>query len=156
MDRCSRMLVFHDVIAEDRTEQFLSVLLRELAEFEKNKGAFLADFTQEDYDDIVNGWNAKLKRSSAGEQRWGLCHCDQVIQPGRRRSSLFRIRMGAAVGVKDGKRIGYGWNRILFVGYPYFLSDTNMDSDILEYEYESDNSNSNPHSNIYSIKYINK
>ncbi|CAD6332990.1 unnamed protein product [Miscanthus lutarioriparius] len=38
---------FHDVIAEDRTEQ-------------------------EDYDDIVNGWNAKLKRSSAGEQRWGL------------------------------------------------------------------------------------
>jgi hypothetical protein len=27
---------------------------------------------QEDYDDIVNGWNAKLKRSSAGEQRWGL------------------------------------------------------------------------------------
>ncbi|XP_062232050.1 phosphoethanolamine N-methyltransferase 1 [Phragmites australis] len=63
---------FHDVIAEDRTEQFLSVLRRELAEFEKNKDTFLADFTQEDYGDIVNGWNAKLKRSSAGEQRWGL------------------------------------------------------------------------------------
>ncbi|RCV16706.1 hypothetical protein SETIT_3G159500v2 [Setaria italica] len=63
---------FHDVIAEDRTEQFLSVLRRELAEVEKNKDAFVADFTQEDYDDIVNGWNAKLKRSSAGEQRWGL------------------------------------------------------------------------------------
>ncbi|KAG2626003.1 hypothetical protein PVAP13_3KG279100 [Panicum virgatum] len=63
---------FHDVIAEDRTEQFLSVLRRELAEVEKNKEAFLADFSQEDYDDIVNGWNAKLKRSSAGEQRWGL------------------------------------------------------------------------------------
>jgi hypothetical protein len=27
---------------------------------------------QEDYDDIVNGWKAKLQRSSAGEQRWGL------------------------------------------------------------------------------------
>nr|CAB3460814.1 unnamed protein product [Digitaria exilis] len=63
---------FHDVIAEDRTEQFLSVLRRELAEVEKNKEAFVADFSQEDYDDIVNGWNAKLKRSSAGEQRWGL------------------------------------------------------------------------------------
>jgi phosphoethanolamine N-methyltransferase len=68
---------FHDVIAEDRTEQvtslseystnvdvlsspthfhprfrspdifqFLRVLRRELAEVEKNKGAFLADFTQ--------------------------------------------------------------------------------------------------------------
>lgn len=63
---------FHNVIAEDRTEQFLNVLQRELGEVEKNKDAFLADFTQEDYDDIVNGWNAKLKRSSAGEQRWGL------------------------------------------------------------------------------------
>ncbi|KAF0926541.1 hypothetical protein E2562_026029 [Oryza meyeriana var. granulata] len=63
---------FHHVIAEDRTDQFLRVLQRELAEVEKNKEAFLADFTQEDYDDIVNGWNAKLKRSSAGEQRWGL------------------------------------------------------------------------------------
>ncbi|RWW32601.1 hypothetical protein GW17_00002717, partial [Ensete ventricosum] len=27
---------------------------------------------QEDYDEIVNGWKAKLKRSSVGEQRWGL------------------------------------------------------------------------------------
>ncbi|GJM93469.1 hypothetical protein PR202_ga10027 [Eleusine coracana subsp. coracana] len=63
---------FRDVIAEDRTDQFLGILRRELAEFEKNKDSFLADFTQEDYDDIVNGWKAKLQRSSAGEQRWGL------------------------------------------------------------------------------------
>ncbi|KAM3350737.1 hypothetical protein ACQJBY_023050 [Aegilops geniculata] len=63
---------FHDVIAEDRTDQFLKVLQRELAEVEKNKDEFLADFGQEDYDDIVTGWNAKLQRSSAGEQRWGL------------------------------------------------------------------------------------
>ncbi|KAK3134922.1 hypothetical protein QOZ80_5BG0412480 [Eleusine coracana subsp. coracana] len=63
---------FHDVIAEDRTEQFLRVLARELTEVEKNKDAFLADFSQEDYDAIVDGWNAKLKRSSVGEQRWGL------------------------------------------------------------------------------------
>lgn len=63
---------FHDVIAEDRSDQFLKVLQRELAEVEKNKDEFLADFGQEDYDDIVTGWNAKLQRSSAGEQRWGL------------------------------------------------------------------------------------
>nr|CDM83854.1 unnamed protein product [Triticum aestivum] len=63
---------FHDVIAEERTDQFLKVLQRELAEVEKNKDEFLADFGQEDYDDIVTGWNAKLQRSSAGEQRWGL------------------------------------------------------------------------------------
>jgi len=34
--------------------------------------SFAPSAWQEDYDDIVNGWNAKLKRSSAGEQRWGL------------------------------------------------------------------------------------
>ncbi|XP_040375994.1 phosphoethanolamine N-methyltransferase 1-like [Oryza brachyantha] len=63
---------FHDVVAEDRTDQFLNVLQRELAEVEKNKNEFVSDFSQEDYDDIVNGWKAKLQRSSAGEQRWGL------------------------------------------------------------------------------------
>ncbi|GJN15117.1 hypothetical protein PR202_gb02008 [Eleusine coracana subsp. coracana] len=59
----------HDVKAYGK---FLRVLARELTEVEKNKDAFLADFSQEDYDAIVDGWNAKLKRSSVGEQRWGL------------------------------------------------------------------------------------
>jgi phosphoethanolamine N-methyltransferase len=27
---------------------------------------------QEDYNEIVGGWKAKLIRSSSGEQRWGL------------------------------------------------------------------------------------
>ncbi|XP_078163961.1 phosphoethanolamine N-methyltransferase-like [Carex rostrata] len=63
---------FHDVVAEDRTNQFLEVLQRELDTTAKNKDEFLQDFSEKDYDDIVNGWNAKLKRSSLGEQRWGL------------------------------------------------------------------------------------
>ncbi|XP_021292334.1 phosphoethanolamine N-methyltransferase 1 [Herrania umbratica] len=63
---------FDEVIAEDRTEQFLQVLQRELNEVEKNKDAFVSSFSQEDYDDIVGGWKAKLIRSSSGEQRWGL------------------------------------------------------------------------------------
>ncbi|XP_073003080.1 phosphoethanolamine N-methyltransferase-like [Typha latifolia] len=63
---------FHEVVAEDRTNQFLEVLQRELDAVEKEKDDFVHDFSQEDYDDIVNGWQAKLKRSSAGEQRWGL------------------------------------------------------------------------------------
>lgn len=63
---------FHDVVAEDRTNQFLEVLQRELDMTAKNKDEFLQDFSEKDYDDIVNGWNAKLKRSSLGEQRWGL------------------------------------------------------------------------------------
>ncbi|MQM14088.1 hypothetical protein Taro_047018 [Colocasia esculenta] len=63
---------FIDVKAEDRTDQFLEVLQRELDEVEKDKEAFVHDFSEEDYNDIVNGWKAKLRRSSVGEQRWGL------------------------------------------------------------------------------------
>ncbi|XVE63972.1 hypothetical protein DITRI_Ditri07aG0063700 [Diplodiscus trichospermus] len=63
---------FDEVVAEDRTDQFIQVLQRELKEVEKDKEAFVCDFSQEDYDDIVVGWKAKLIRSSSGEQRWGL------------------------------------------------------------------------------------
>ncbi|KAJ0989214.1 hypothetical protein J5N97_007570 [Dioscorea zingiberensis] len=63
---------FHDVVAEDRTNQFIEVLHRELDAVEKEKDEFISAFSQEDYDEIVDGWKAKLKRSSNGEQRWGL------------------------------------------------------------------------------------
>ncbi|KAJ6800848.1 phosphoethanolamine N-methyltransferase 1-like [Iris pallida] len=63
---------FHEVVAEDRTNQFVDVLQRELDVVEKDKESFVADFSQEDYVEIVNGWKAKLKRTSTGEQRWGL------------------------------------------------------------------------------------
>ncbi|PKU61896.1 phosphomethylethanolamine N-methyltransferase [Dendrobium catenatum] len=63
---------FQHVIAEDRTDQFVEVLQRELDAVEKNMEEFIRDFSKEDYDEIVDGWKAKLKRSKTGEQRWGL------------------------------------------------------------------------------------
>lgn len=63
---------FNEVIAEDRTNQFIHVLQRELQEVEKEKDVFISDFSEEDYNDIVGGWKAKLMRSTVGEQRWGL------------------------------------------------------------------------------------
>ncbi|XP_057996176.1 phosphomethylethanolamine N-methyltransferase-like [Hevea brasiliensis] len=63
---------FDDVIAEDRTDQFNQVLQRELNAVEKGRDEFIQDFSEEDYNDIVGGWKAKLIRSSSGEQRWGL------------------------------------------------------------------------------------
>ncbi|KAJ6836611.1 phosphoethanolamine N-methyltransferase 1-like [Iris pallida] len=63
---------FHEVVAEDRTEQFIAVLQRELDAVEKDKETFISDFSQEDYGDIVDGWKSKLNRTAAGEQRWGL------------------------------------------------------------------------------------
>lgn len=63
---------FDDVVAEDRTDQFIRVLERELSTIEKEKDEFIQDFSTEDYNEIVDGWKAKLVRSSTGEQRWGL------------------------------------------------------------------------------------
>ncbi|XP_076932316.1 phosphoethanolamine N-methyltransferase 3-like [Bidens hawaiensis] len=63
---------FEEVITEDRTEQFKEVLRRELERVENGKEEFIHDFTEEDYNDIVGGWKAKLVRTGSGEQRWGL------------------------------------------------------------------------------------
>ncbi|XP_059643065.1 phosphoethanolamine N-methyltransferase 1-like [Cornus florida] len=63
---------FDKVIAEDRTDQFMEVLQKELNAVEEDKEAFIQDFSEEDYNEIVGGWNSKLLRSSSGEQRWGL------------------------------------------------------------------------------------
>ncbi|RZC58219.1 hypothetical protein C5167_005529 [Papaver somniferum] len=63
---------FVDVIAEDRTDQFMKVLQRELDAVEKDKEKFIADFSEADYNDIVGGWKSKLVRTASGEQRWGL------------------------------------------------------------------------------------
>ncbi|XP_052180415.1 phosphomethylethanolamine N-methyltransferase-like [Diospyros lotus] len=63
---------FVEVVAEDRTDQFIQVLQKELGSTEQDKESFIQDFSEEDYNEIVSGWNAKLMRSSSGEQRWGL------------------------------------------------------------------------------------
>ncbi|CAN6717420.1 unnamed protein product [Malus baccata var. baccata] len=63
---------FDEVIAEDHTDQFKAVLERELDAVEKDKDSFVQDFSQEDYDDIIGGWKAKLIRVDSGEQKWGL------------------------------------------------------------------------------------
>lgn len=63
---------FDEVIAEDRTEQFISVLQKELNTVEKERDSFIQEFSEQDYNEIIGGWKAKLIRSSSGEQRWGL------------------------------------------------------------------------------------
>ncbi|KAK4375516.1 hypothetical protein RND71_006193 [Anisodus tanguticus] len=63
---------FNEVISEDRTEQFMKVLQKELDIVEKERESFIQEFSEQDYNDIVGGWKAKLIRSSSGEQRWGL------------------------------------------------------------------------------------
>eukprot|EP00208_Stichococcus_sp_RCC1054_P004429 CAMPEP_0206143654 /NCGR_PEP_ID=MMETSP1473-20131121/21348_1 /ASSEMBLY_ACC=CAM_ASM_001109 /TAXON_ID=1461547 /ORGANISM="Stichococcus sp, Strain RCC1054" /LENGTH=557 /DNA_ID=CAMNT_0053539161 /DNA_START=40 /DNA_END=1714 /DNA_ORIENTATION=+ len=63
---------FADVIAEDRTWQFEASLKRELAAAEQQKAAIVAEFSEQDYQDVSSGWAAKLQRVADGEQAWGL------------------------------------------------------------------------------------
>lgn len=91
-----RRVLIYDLLT---VEQFLRVLQKELDAVEQEKQEFIYDFSevhiwvletlkrfltelidriffdnkmQEDYNDILEGWKAKMVRSSSGEQRWGL------------------------------------------------------------------------------------
>ena len=63
---------FEQVRAENRTEQFIRLLSGELQKFENEKPTFLQQFSEQDYQDITNGWQAKVNRCSQGLQQWGL------------------------------------------------------------------------------------
>ena len=61
---------FERVTTEDRTKHMISILKSEVESFGKIKDEFVKEFSQEDYDDILKGWNDKIERCSKGEQRW--------------------------------------------------------------------------------------
>lgn len=63
---------FQDVVADDRTKQFVDILQVELDRFNEQKEEFLDQFEENDFDYIVSGWEAKLERCSSGDQAWGL------------------------------------------------------------------------------------
>ena len=52
--------------------QLLSISNSELSPQKKKNSDLFVHSRFRGTDDIVNGWKAKLQRSSAGEQRWGL------------------------------------------------------------------------------------
>ncbi|XP_041376534.1 phosphoethanolamine N-methyltransferase-like isoform X2 [Gigantopelta aegis] len=69
---------FSNVRAEDKTDLFVSVLKGELSRTEMMEKDFVAQFSQEDYDDIVNGWKSNLYRVGLGDQKWGLFYAEKV------------------------------------------------------------------------------
>ncbi|KAM8939260.1 uncharacterized protein RCH25_052842 [Pelodytes ibericus] len=68
---------FVNVEAEDRTDQFVEVLNKELKRTQEFKQEFLESFSEEDYDYIISGWKEKLHRCSLGDQRWGLFYAEK-------------------------------------------------------------------------------
>eukprot|EP00743_Colponemidia_sp_Colp-15_P008101 GILK01008782.1.p1 GENE.GILK01008782.1~~GILK01008782.1.p1 ORF type:complete len:505 (+),score=91.76 GILK01008782.1:157-1671(+) len=69
---------FETVTAEDRTAQFIDILEREAAHLERNKETFLSEFSQADYDALMEGWQAKMVRCRAGNQKWVLVHAHKA------------------------------------------------------------------------------
>jgi len=63
---------FADVVAEDRTGAFEACLKSELEKAEADREAFVRDFSEEDFEEVVGAWRAKLTRVAKGQQRWGL------------------------------------------------------------------------------------
>jgi len=63
---------FVNAVAEDRTPLFVKMMKKELDKIEKGKEKFLKKFSIEDYDHLVDGWKAKLNRTTSGVQKWGL------------------------------------------------------------------------------------
>ncbi|KAL2342337.1 hypothetical protein Fmac_003622 [Flemingia macrophylla] len=63
---------FDDLIAEDRTDQFVKTLEQELDALEHKRDDFIGDFSEEDYNEIAERWKAKQRRGASREQMWGL------------------------------------------------------------------------------------
>ena len=61
---------FERVITEDRTKQFISILESEKKKFQQIKDVFVKDFSEKDFDLIIQGWDNKVVRCNDGEQRW--------------------------------------------------------------------------------------
>ncbi len=66
---------FGSVVASNVTDMFVTCLNAEMAKMEAAKEAFLTEFSQADYDYLMEGWRAKVVRCAAGLQTWGLFHC---------------------------------------------------------------------------------
>ena len=68
---------FSKVKAVDQTDLFVESLKKELKQMDAIKADFVKEFTLEDFNYLVEGWEAKLVRCAAGHQKWGLFFCEK-------------------------------------------------------------------------------
>jgi phosphoethanolamine N-methyltransferase len=63
----------YEILAkEDISAQMISYLKKEKKELGETRSDFLRDFSEEDYQYLVNRWNKKLDFCQSGDFRWGL------------------------------------------------------------------------------------
>lgn len=72
---CAKLLTevgFFGVRAEDRTSQFVDDLKMELDGLHRDKTTFVKDFSLADFNELTDGWNAKMQWCLSGNLFWGL------------------------------------------------------------------------------------
>lgn len=70
-------LGFKNVVAENVTPFFVEMLKLEKEKLTAMKEKFVAEFSEKDFDDLINGWNEKLVRCGEGHQVWGKISCEK-------------------------------------------------------------------------------
>jgi phosphoethanolamine N-methyltransferase len=70
-------LGFRTVKALDVTNLFVESLNNELSKMNQIKDDFLREFSEEDFQYLIDGWKAKLVRCAEGFQKWGLFYCEK-------------------------------------------------------------------------------
>jgi len=63
---------FHNIGIEDHTKAFIDSLRDELKALNANRDQFLREFTEGDFDYLVNRWNKKIQFCEQEEFIWGL------------------------------------------------------------------------------------
>ncbi len=63
---------FVDVVVEDATGQFLDILGRESERLVTRRDNFLASFTKQDLNYLLDRWAMKVRFCNAGDMKWGI------------------------------------------------------------------------------------
>ncbi len=63
---------FHNIRIEDHTKAFIDSLREELKALNADREQFLREFTEGDFDYLVNRWNKKIQFCEQGDFIWGL------------------------------------------------------------------------------------
>jgi len=71
---------FENVEAIDNSKYYLEILNQEVSRFKAQKEDFLKTFSSKDYEDIVEGWQNKIRRVTQGSQVWGLFQANKPSQ----------------------------------------------------------------------------
>lgn len=70
-------LGFKNVQAIDQTDLFVESLKSELKKMDQIRQEFINEFSEEDFNYLIEGWEAKLVRCAAGHQKWGSFYCEK-------------------------------------------------------------------------------